>query len=474
MKPREFLHDTLDIDHGLLKTFLTLFTDPARVVLHPEHYTKPWKYATYVVSISCLLTWFLIHWMVDPVEQSVFWDVPKRVNELSAGFANFYENTQPLKRLLIHSIGLWGALLLVFYKLRKSIPLPAVSLLIIGHSVFLQFIFQSLGIVIFRQGMLTEGNVMPYIGVGTHIAYLLYALIRIYHEKWTRQLLIPLVIAIEMVFYGFTSTRLQHMVYYSALNHNKRLFHLEKSAVPGIQETPAMTLASNVANNDEEFVNPGLADSIRKNFAPGHLISQIAIAGGKLLILDCYRPAGEEIAKIFAKSYSLREFLEGWSVPIFEKMNRYSPAPEETFMIHDPLEQTVFAGYRISNDSNATIRIVSIKLPSGNMNFSIDVDSKSDDIHVFDAAMDSSNLYVCGSAQDIFGKYELGFILKVGKTGAWSIRYLGDDAFTSVTRFRRMNLIPGKIEILAEHEYKRLFVFRTTGKSLLTIPRESL
>src|SRR5258708_6835355 len=203
MKTKEILHETLDIDHGLFETFLTLFSDPKKVVTHPELFTKPWKYATYIVTISCLLTWFFIHLIVDPIEQASFWNVPKRVLELSSGYAAFYENIQPLKRLLIHAIALYATLGLIFYKQRKSPSLNAVSLYLVGHSVFLQFIFQSIGIIILRKGMLSESNMMPFIGGATNIIYLLYALIKTYGQNWSLGLLIPFVIAIEMAICGF-------------------------------------------------------------------------------------------------------------------------------------------------------------------------------------------------------------------------------------------------------------------------------
>ena len=479
MKPREILHDTLDIDHGLFETFLTLFTDPKKVVTHSELFTKPWKYATYVVTISCLLTWFFIHLIVDPTEQAAFWNVPRRVLELSNGYAAFYENTQPLKRLLIHAIGLYVVLILLFNKQRKSPSLNAVSLYLIGHSVFLQFIFQSIGIIFLRKGMLSESNVMPFIGGATHITYLLYALIRIYGQSWARGLLIPLVIAIEMVIYGFTSTRLQHIFYYSFLNRDKMHFTLERTMVPGSIETPYVLPVSEMDNfRDKPFIDLPNKDSLKRNSMSDdlhHMIGQVSVFDSLLFVTDYYMPTRDEIAKISVRCFSTPHFLPQWTNTIFEKMNRYSPDTVETFLRIDPPTQTVFTSYRIPNDSNARISIASMDVRSGRLNYNTTLELKGDDIHVYGIAMDHSFVYLCGSARDILNNFELGVILKINKLSGkiQDTKYLGDDSFSSSTKFKGIKVLPGRIEILVNHDYKRLFLFGTSESSVLTLPDRS-
>ncbi len=479
MKTREILHDTLDIDHGLFETFLTLFTDPKKVVTHPELFTKPWKYATYIVTISCFLTWFFIHLIVDPTDQATFWNVPRRVLELSNGYAAFYENTQPLKRLLIHAIGLYVVLIFLFYNQRKSTSLNAVSLYLIGHSVFLQFIFQSIGIIFLRKGMLSESNVMPFIGGATHITYLLYALIRIYGQSWARGLLIPLVIAIEMVIYGFTSTRLQHIFYYSFLNRDKMHFTLERTMVPGSIETPYVLPVSEMDNfRDKPFIDLPNKDSLKRNSMSDdlhHVIGQVSVFDSLLFMTDYYMPTRDEIAKISVHCFSTPRFLPQWRTTIFEKMNRYSPDAVEAFLRIDPPTQTVFTSYRIPTDSNARISIASMDVRSGRLNYNTTLELKGDDIHVYGIAMDQAFVYLCGSARDILNNFELGVILKINKLSGkiQDTKYLGDDSFSSSTKFKGINVLPGRIEILVNHDYKRLFLFGTSESSVLTLPDRS-
>jgi len=51
MGKKEIVREALDWDQGIVSTFLTLFTDPKKVVTNPDKFTRPWKYATYVASI---------------------------------------------------------------------------------------------------------------------------------------------------------------------------------------------------------------------------------------------------------------------------------------------------------------------------------------------------------------------------------------------------------------------------------------
>ena len=476
MKTKEILHDTLDIDHGLFETFLTLFADPKKVVTHPELFTKPWKYATYVVTISCLLTWFFIHLIVDPAEQVAIWNVPKRILELSNGYAAFYENIQPLKRLLIHAIGLYVVLILLFNKQRKSPSLNAVCLYLIGHSVFLQFIFQSIGIIILRKGMLSESSVMAVIGGATHISYLTYTLIRIYGQNWARVLLIPLVISIEMGIYGFTSTRLQHLVYYSFFNRDKMHFTLEKTIVPGLIETSYVLPVSEMDNfGNEPFIN---LDSLgRKSMSDDlhHMIGQVSVFDSLLFITDYYMPTRDEIAKISIHCFSTPHFLPQWTTTIFEKANRYSPDTVEAFLRIDPPTQTVFTSYRIPNDNNARISFASMDVRSGRLNYNTTLELKGDDIHVYGIAMDQAFVYLCGSSRDILDNFELGVILKIDKLSGkiHDTKYLGDDSFYSSTKFKGIKVLSDRIEILVKHNYKRVFFFGASESSVLTVPKQS-
>src|SRR5579859_4129236 len=120
MSKKEIVREVLDLDHGIVSTFLLLFSDPKKVVTNPDKFTKPWKYATYVTSISCLFTWFVIHYFIDVQDEESFWLVPKRMLELATGYQSFYENTQPLKRLVLGALSLYVAMLIFLFKERNQ------------------------------------------------------------------------------------------------------------------------------------------------------------------------------------------------------------------------------------------------------------------------------------------------------------------------------------------------------------------
>jgi hypothetical protein len=470
MKTKEILHDTLDIDHGLIDTFLSLFSDPKKVVTHPGQFTRPWKYATYVVTVSCLFMWFYIHWFESP-GQAAFWSSPKRVLELSTGYASFYESTQPLKRLLLHALGVYLALTLLLRRQNKTPSISAVSLYLVGQSVFLQFIFQTIAVIATRQGSLTETNVIPLIGLVTNLAYMLYALMNIYNGR-AQRLLVPLVIALELTFYGLASTRLQNVVYYSILNGSKLPFDLQRTV------SPDSTKPANVSLRwgQPDFGQKPNEDAGRRLKAEKHhsLINQQVISDSLLFVADCFMPSGE-IARITVRCYSVERLAPRWATTIFEKTNRYSPDTSEIFLRFDAVDQTVLAAYRLPNDSNATISLASINVRDGRLNYHATIQSDGDDIHIQQATLDKDFLYFCGSDRNIRRNFELGVILKIDKQNGnvKELMYSEDDSFGSSTKFKRMRVLPDKIEVLATHFYKRLFVFQSTEESVLTFTKRS-
>src|SRR5579859_7556342 len=149
MSKKEIVREVLDLDHGIVSTFLLLFSDPKKVVTNPDKFTRPWKYATYVVSVSCLFIWFVIHSFVDAQDEASFSSVPKRMLELLTGYQSFYENTQPLKRLVLGAAAFYTGLTIFLFKERKQPPgFVTISLYLIGHSVFIVFVLQSLGVAL--------------------------------------------------------------------------------------------------------------------------------------------------------------------------------------------------------------------------------------------------------------------------------------------------------------------------------------
>ncbi len=457
MKPKELLQETLDIDHGFIATFLTLFSDPKRVVTHPEKYTKPWKYATYVVSISCLFTWVIIHSLLDSQDQSQFWSLSKRMLELSGGYERFYENTQPLKRLILGAAAFYTALLIFFFKERNQPPgYFIISLYVLGQSVFIVFLCQSLGVIVFRNYW--TSNEVIYIGVAAHIIYLWYSTIRILgRPNWIWIIKGIAVMLVTFVLYAGVSTHLMHTLYFGIINNSKMPFRVEPDKTLGYTEEARDPKNSTRENPSGEYRHEVALDSF-------------------LITAECAHPGGQEVSKITLQCFSKSRVALLWSTVIFEKITRYSPNPGDVLLRVDSTSQTAFTFYRISNDSNATIQMTSVNIVTGHLNYKTTLDPAGDDVFANDAVIDSSFIYVCGKTQNKHDNFDLGTLFKLDKqTGKiLSIKQLGSTAFASWTSFREMKMSDNKVIIVSRRDYKSFFLFYRTTWSVLTIDKQLL
>ena len=205
-----------------------------------------------------------------------------------------------------------------------------------------------------------------------------------------------------------------------------------------------------------------------------HIVGELAAYDTMLLIADGYMPTVDEISKISLRSLVIPQLSPRWATPIFEKMNRYSPDAAETFLKIDTFTQTVFTSYRIPNDSNATISLASADVRTGRLKYSTILELNGDDIHIYGIATDAASLYLCGSARDVLNNFELGFILKVDKSGGriQKVKYWGDHSFYASTKFKGIKVRDDKLDVLVIHDYRRLFLFHTFETSVLTIPKQ--
>jgi hypothetical protein len=163
-------------------------------------------------------------------------------------------------------------------------------------------------------------------------------------------------------------------------------------------------------------------------------------------------------------------------VVIFEKTNRYSPDPHEVFLRVDSASSTAFVFYRIANDSNATIQMVAVDLATGGRNYTTSLQTRTDDMHLKDVAMDSSSVYVCGSTQDKFDNFNLGMIGKIDRRTGKVIRLkqLGSNSFASWTSFQQINVSPKQLSLLVKRDYKWMFLFNKTSWSVWTLEKSEL
>ncbi len=444
------------MDHGLMATFLTMFSDPKRVVTHSKKYTKPWKYATFVVSVSCIFTWFIIHTVTDSPDSERFWSLSKRMLELTDGYQQFYENTQPLKRLILGVAAFYTALMIFFFKGRNQPPgYLSICLYCFGHSVFLVFLFQSVGVIMFRNYW--TSNAVSYIGIAVHILYLSYASIRILgRAQWLWILKGIAVMVVTFVLYAGLSTRFVHYFYFNALNKSKMRFQVEPNKMLFRQE---------------ETKSPGIKESDR----PMSFRQEVVMDSFRLAI-ECAHPAGQEVSKVtlqcFYKSGSARQ----WSSAIFEKINRYSPSPEEVLLRVDSSSKTAFTFYRISNDTTSTIQVNAFHIPGGQLLYQIYLEPAGDDTYLYDVAIDSSFIYLCGKTINKLDNFDLGTLITVDKqTGKiHSIQQLGSTAFASWTSFRKISLSHNKIVIQCRRDYKSNFLFFKTAWSEIIIDKKLL
>ena len=470
LKVKKFLQATFDIDQSLFKTFLTLFTDPRSVVAQPNVFMKPWKYATYVVSISCLIYWFAIRILDDPNEHQILWAVPKRLLNLEIGHTNFYETTQPLKRLILGVAGFYIGFLVVAFKERKR--LVTISLYLIGTSVFTAFIFQALGMFILREGIWT--NIDALIGVLTHLAYLSYAGVRVLQpQQWAGFLKVPVVFAIYYLIYPPSSTFLVHTLYYDVLSRGHRLYQINPEDVGSIRYDRIKALPENTTEADAQIrlqLERGATFGNLSHHSFGRIISVDSI----WVAIEYVGSAGE-VSKVFASSFS-PTFERMWSTQIFEKINRYSPDPHRIYLKANSTGEAIVACYRLPNDINSTLQLSSIVLSSGTVKYSKALDFKVDDFEVEDIELDSSNIYLCGIAQEPFKERGLGMLVRVDLASGdmRRIRFIGEPSFASWTTFDEMKVSKSRIELTVKHDYKRFIYFRRDERSTLTIDKAIL
>jgi hypothetical protein len=450
MGKKEIVSEALDWDQGIVPTFITLFSNPERVVMNPNKFTRPWKYATYVVSISCLFTWFLIHSFVETQDPALFWLTPRRMLELLTGYQNFYENTQPLKRLVLGAAAFYIALTIFLFKERKRMPgFFTVSMYLIGHSVFIVFILQTVGAMIVGRW---NSNVVIFIGIVTHVLYLSYATIRILGKlKWAAMLFKGLgIFVVQFTLYNASSTRLVHAAYYGMLHRSEMIFRTMPEDDIGFAEKAIDTPNEKETTRPDLFTKEVIVDSLR-------------------IVSECSHPSQQEVAKITLRCFS--KSAERWSVVIFEKINRYSPDPSEVLMKVDSASRSVFSFYRIANDSNSTIQIASVDIVSGKLNYITSLQPLADDVHLRDVAINLSSVYLVGSTQYKFNNFDLGMIAKIDKpTGKIiSLQQLGSTSFASWTSIQQMKILPKEIQLVVKRDYKWMFLINKSSWSMWTI-----
>ena len=443
MKAKEILKEVLDVEQEFGRTLITMFLNPQKISDHPEEFNRPWKYAFYVVSISCLVTWFFIHWLIEDINAPKLWTTPSRVLDLSEGYQNFYENTQPLKQLLLKSFTLYLALFILFFTEKKRVPgLFKISLYVIGQTVFLTFIIQTLGVVIVRKGILSTE--MVFAALVCNSLYMAYALYRLFGDGMPiRVIKISIVVAVSLLLYGWISTSAVHYVYYNVIHRSS------------ISRGSPMTY-------EPEEIHP-ISFSIRK-----------PAAAQSYFKVESYAPAGE-IAKLLVCANSSIDSSRQWSYTVFEKVNRYSPDMAQVVMRVDSLSHRLWIVYRLPNDTNAHVEVTCLDL-SGRLLFSRSQDIEADDIEVNDIDFDGKNVIVAGSARSLRQNISMGMVIKLdGSTGEkLSMLFIGNKEFGSMTSLRRVQTNSGDILFEAEIESRLLFLFKRQAKKFYRIyPNEN-
>lgn len=440
MQVKEILKEAFDVDQGFGRTFLTMFLNPRKVIDHPDKFNRPWKYAFYVVSISCLVTWFFIHWLLDDLNDLKLWAIPGHVLNLDMGYQNFYENTQPLKQLLLKSFTLYIALFILFFKDRKrKSGLFTICLYVIGQTLFITFILQTLGIVILRKGILSQEIV--FIAVVSNCLYMAYALYRLFDDrKSIRIAKISIAVALSLILYSWISTRTVHYAYYNIIHRSDISWGFPK------------------VNEPTEIHS-------------GNFFVRRPIEDQSYFKIESYAPAGE-IAKLFVYGYSHIDSSRKWTYTFFEKINRYSPEMAQVVTGIDSSSHRLWIVYRLPNDLNSHLEVNCLDM-NGRLLFSRSVDTGADDIEVNDIDFDGKNVIVVGSARSMRDNLSTGMVIKLdGSTGKKSgILFIGEKQFASTTSLRRVQVNDDSILVEADNESRLLFLFKRKTKKFYKIDR---
>jgi len=450
MKVKQILKDLLDIDQGILATFLTLFSDPRKVVTSSDQFARPWKYATYVATVSCLFSVFVFHYFEHPNEAS-FWLLPKRLLELNANYQSYYDNTHALKRIVLGTIALTIALYIFFFNKRNKPPGIFITVLyLFGHASSIAFFMEC----IFLTADLPF-NLKAILSNLVQLIYLLYALQAVLEEKGFLRIFYKTtgVFLVTWFILVISSQYVTPYVFYGVLERNEKKFHLAPNEKVPYRETtmPSLKYEKVIPEHRNEITLDSLHLAMQVIQSDQQEISEIQ--------LSCRSAAGRR-----------------WSTVVFDKKNRYSPDPKEVLLRVDSLSKSVFVGYRISNDSNSTLRLLAFDVRTGKSTFDISVQPNGDDVHLSDMAMDGSHVYLCGSAQNLFENFKLGMVIKINKQSGKIVSqtYLGSSSFGSFTAFTEMQLLAGKIIFTVDHRRKYLIVFNKEDWSKWTIATTDL
>jgi len=142
----------------------------------------------------------------------------------------------------------------------------------------------------------------------------------------------------------------------------------------------------------------------------------------------------------------------------------------------DSAHHTVLGCYRISNNQNVLIRVTAINLITGGIVFQKDIDVHADNLTLEDVAVDTTGIYLCGSAINLYEKFSLGLLIRLDPiTGEIEASHLiGKASFNSNTSFRDLKLDRHSLILTASRSYKRLMYFPTVEWSTVTIDKEKL
>lgn len=458
MKAKEVVHEVFDIDQGLLKTFFRLFTNPKDVVDHPDQYMRPWRYATYVVSIASLFYYLVIHWLDDPAGKMILWDAPQQLIQLTTGYYNFYEATQPLKRLVLGALAFYLPLLLLFFSHRTS--LLRISIYLFSQSVFTVFILQSLRILILGGGFGTQGDAT--LGMITHIGYLVYAGNRVlsFEKPLLRAIKTFVLIIVTFTIYNITSQEILYRVFYDVVNHGKS--HALQPANEVIFSKKNVALTQHPENENQAL------DTVREKVKELRTVT----IGGKRLALLTFQPKGE-IALLTLQCSP--DSAVAWSTIIFDKDSRYSPNPKQILMETDSARNQVWVMFRLPDDLQSTIRLFRLSLSTGAINFQQELDLQTDNLTLHCSAQDAAHIYLAGSAAVLSRNSELGLLLAVNKSTA-QIRhwFFGENSFSSKTHSDKIILQDQKVIIQASRTYRWFRFFNRTEGLEFTADRSNL
>ncbi|NOT74693.1 MAG: hypothetical protein HOP08_07170 [Cyclobacteriaceae bacterium] len=224
MKIKDALTEVLDVDHGLVKTFLTLLYNPKKVLDNTAAYTSPLRFSLILTSIGCAILLFTVKIFSD--SDDFTWAIPRRVFETRESYSNFNDSFKSAIFLIEIVPVFYLTLLIINLKWQKirSQSLP-ISLYIISESVFIVTFFSAIAEIALSDTTSATMTTYTLFWMIPTFAYLLFSLSVIHEQKFKGVLKSVLIVSITFFLYSFVADPFFQFAYHRMVNGKHLIYH---------------------------------------------------------------------------------------------------------------------------------------------------------------------------------------------------------------------------------------------------------